>query len=563
VRLGRAQHALRGRRAGLVVFVAYALAGFLCLGLPLLVEQGPRYVGFGYDPQIFIWSFAWWPHAIAHGQNPFVTHAVWAPDGLNLTWATTVPGLALAFAPLTLAAGPIVSYDTAAILMPVFAAWTAFALCRYLTRAIWPSVVGGFLFGFSSYAIAQGGGGHLHMSSVFLLPLVVLVVLRFLDGRLAARGLALRLGPILALQLLLSTEVAFMLTVWLVVALALAALLVPVRRARIIASLPALAGAYAVGAVLASPFLYYVLAGFHSGGFNAPENFVADLLNFAVPTKDTLIGGGWAAGVSGRFPGNPSEQDAYLGLPALLLVAVFLWRRRGSPSGRFLAACLAFAVVATLGGLLSVDGHRPFELPWKLVQGLPGFDNVLTSRLSVYVALLAAVIVALWTAERRPGPLRWLVPALAVLAIVPDPAAGGFATRYDVPAFFTDAAYRNCVDPGAIVLPLPIRGDEWPLWQAADGFRFALAGGDIAPFIPGSFQAPGAMATVTSGIPVSPDQASSLRTFIAEKRVSTVLLDERQESLWSGALDRIATPVHVGGVVLYQVEGAAPSCAGG
>ena len=102
----------RGRRLHVAAPALYGLVSFLYFGLRPLVDAGPSYVGSGPDPQIFIWSFAWWPHALLHGQNPFVTHAIWAPGGINLAWATTVPGLALLFAPLTLARGPASSPTT-------------------------------------------------------------------------------------------------------------------------------------------------------------------------------------------------------------------------------------------------------------------------------------------------------------------------------------------------------------------------------------------------------------------------------------------------------------------
>ncbi|HEY5058154.1 MAG TPA: hypothetical protein VII51_03965, partial [Gaiellaceae bacterium] len=84
---------------GTAALVLYGAVAFVLFGLPLLTHPGPNYSGIGADPQVFIWSFAWWPHAILHGENPFVSHAVWAPSGVNLTWTTTVPGLALLFSP--------------------------------------------------------------------------------------------------------------------------------------------------------------------------------------------------------------------------------------------------------------------------------------------------------------------------------------------------------------------------------------------------------------------------------------------------------------------------------
>jgi hypothetical protein len=33
-------------------------------------------IGSIQDPKIFVWFFAWWPHAILHGENPIITYAV-------------------------------------------------------------------------------------------------------------------------------------------------------------------------------------------------------------------------------------------------------------------------------------------------------------------------------------------------------------------------------------------------------------------------------------------------------------------------------------------------------
>ena len=96
----------RRARAKALVLVAYTAVSALYFGVRLLPHPGRTVLGYGRDPEIFIWSFAWWAHAIGHGLNPFVSRVVYAPDGINLAWATTVPGLAVPFAPLTALAGP-------------------------------------------------------------------------------------------------------------------------------------------------------------------------------------------------------------------------------------------------------------------------------------------------------------------------------------------------------------------------------------------------------------------------------------------------------------------------
>jgi len=549
----------RPDRAGLGALALYAALAFLVFGRGLVTGPGSRYSGTGRDPQVFIWSFAWWPHAILHALNPFVTHAVWYPNGFDLMWTTAVPGLALPFAPLTLAAGAVASYNVAAVLMPALAAWTAFLLCRHLTGKLWPSLAGGYLFGFSSFMLGQELG-HMQMTSVFLVPLAVLVVLQYVEGELGGRALVLRLGPLLALQLLFSTEVAFTLTLALACSLVVGFAAAPAARRRLVESIAPLVGAYVLAAVLTAPFVYYLLAGFHGEPFHHPSAYNTDLLNFVVPTRLTLAGLGWADSIARRFPGNVGERGAYLGWPALVIVALFARERLRTAGGRFLLASLAVAALAALGFELVVDGNRVVQLPWARFGNGPLFDNVLPERLSLWVSLAVAVIVALWAAAGG-GLLRRLLPALAILAIVPYATAGTWDQSYAVPRLFTDGSYRSCFAQGERVLPLPptSAGDS-NLWQVLSGFRFAMTGGYVGAGPPASFLTSAQVAWIAAGNPVPPGRAQMLRIFIGQKGVTSVVVDRRQIRHWAAALDRIATPRHVGGVVLYRIAGSTPGC---
>ncbi len=88
-----------------------------------------------------------------------------------------------------------------------------------------------------------------------------------------------------------------------------------------------LAGASAVAAALTAPLLYYLLTDFRSAVINIPQAYLSDLANFVVPTRIAELGGSWAASLSDHFPGNQFEQDAYLGLPALVILGLFLGPR--------------------------------------------------------------------------------------------------------------------------------------------------------------------------------------------------------------------------------------------
>jgi hypothetical protein len=565
--------AASGRRAGLAALAVYSLLAFLFWGLGPLIEPGRQYVGVFDDPQIPIWSFAWWLHAIEHGSNPLYTHEVWAPSGVDLAWVNTIPPVAVVFAPLTALLGPVASFDITAVLLPAVSAWAAYLLCRHLTGRFWPSLVGGYLFGFSSYMLGHVLGQP-QLTAMFVIPLVALVVVKAVEGTLDRWGIVLRLAPLLAIQLYLSLEVGLTLTLALALALVVGFLLAPPYRRRLVHLLVPLALAYAAAAVLAAPILYYALTSLRVAGFTPPAAYTADLLNFFLPTHLEAVGAGWAHSLAKRWPGNSTEQGAFVGIP--LLVIVFLYARSSWSTlrGRFLVVILAVTAYLSLGPRLHVGGHSVIPLPTVLgheTVTLPGigrkflplFDNILPVRFLVYTSLAGAVIVALWMAATSHRALRWILPAATVLLLFPNPGAGVWATTFSIPQFFTASAYRDCLAPGEIVLPEPPgQGGQSNLWQIAARFRFRMAGGRLQTSPPSVFLHPDGIAQISVGYLPVKNQVHLLRRYFAAKGVTAVVVDKRQAKIWAPALDRIAPRQDLGGVLLYRVGGGASVACG-
>lgn len=465
------------------MLAGYAAISFLFFGLRLLPHPGRNLVGGPgqRDPEIFIWSFAWWPHAIAQFTNPFVTHVIYAPTGIDLMWTTSVPGLALAFSPVTVLFGPDVSYNVAALLLPALAAWCAYRLCRYLTGSLWPSLVGGYLYGFSSYMLGHQLAGHLNLESVFVLPLVALVLVRYVRGELGGRGLAWRLGLLLAFQLTLSTELLLTLTITLALALVVGLAFLRAERRRLLASLGPIAGGYVLAGVLTSPFLYYLHEGYTPGTYADPLFFSADLANIVLPTRLIAIGGPSLAGTTAHLAGNLNEQDFYLGLPVIAILVAFAFGAWRSATGRYLLAMLVVVIVAALGPRLHVDGHKLFRLPWALVADKPLVNNILPARFALYAWLIVAVVTALWASGGRNNIARFVVvPVLAVAALVPALQHADFVQRPERWAFFSDHLYKQCVPRGETLAVFPFGkfGDSL-LWQAESGFWFRMAEGNM------------------------------------------------------------------------------------
>lgn len=540
----------RGRTSA-VVLAVYVLVAFAYWGARLLPHPGRYYIGAATDPQIFIWSFAWWPHALGHSLNPFHTNAIWAPQGLNLAWTATAPGLALLFTPLTLLVGPVASFDVATVLMPALAAWTAFLLCRHLTRSLWPSLVGGYLFGFSSYMLGQLDG-HLHMTSVFLLPLIALVVIRYVEHDLDGWNLVVRLGPMIALQLPFSTENAFSITLALAVGMVLAFVCIPAARRRVVSLVAPVAGSYVLGCLLASPLLYYALKGFQSGSVNEPTAYTTDLLNLVVPTPH-VVGGDQFAHLTTHFAGNDTERDGYLGIPALLMFALYAVRRWRRPGGRLLLAGFVLGMIATVGVWLQVDGHKVAPMPWEHIGYLPLFDNVLPARLMLFVGLIVSIAVALWT-SLSTSVLRYVLPVLAIATLVPNPHFASWKTSAYVPQFFRGDAVRRCVpnDSTALIFPQTKHGNGM-LWQAVSSFRFRLADGYVTPDPPTSYYTSPAIARIANRVLSWRD----LQPFARTEHVTTFLVDAGEPQPYRAVLEPLAPPRTVDGVLVYRADGRA------
>lgn len=470
-----------------VVLAAYLALSFVYFGWRLLPHPG-RVIFGNENAPLYIWSFGWWPHALSSWTNPFVSHALYGGAGLNLAWTPSAPGLAFVFSPLTALVGPVASFNVAGILLPAVSAWTGYLLCRFLTGSTWAALIGGYLFGFSTANLRQVSPGNINLSAVFLLPLIALVVLRYLRSELTARGLAWRLGVLLAFQLTISTEFTVMVTLALVVCLPLAYWLAPELRGRVGAAIGPIVAAYALAAVFAAPFVYYLL--FHFDSNPVVTNIKVwgtDLLAAFVPSFVIGIGGQDL----GSLQDHVRSHSGYLGLPMVAIIVLYALRSRRSSGGRFLTTAFAAATVATLGATLIVFGHTLVSLPWwTAATHLPALNDMLPFRFAILEALAGAVIVALWTARTkgRVYARPFVLPLLAVAALIPAVWSPSAFTPLplDHSQFFTAGLYKNCLQHGDTVAVFPYSTNSL-IWQAETGFNFNLAQGGLQ--LPGNHYA--------------------------------------------------------------------------
>jgi hypothetical protein len=514
------------------------------------------------DPTSFMWTFEWWPHALGHGLNPFVPHVIWTPEGANLTQGGfAIPAAAIALAPVTLVAGPFVAYNVASVLMPVLAAWFAYRLCRYLTGATAPAFVGGLVFGFGTYMSAHLLG-HLNLTSVFLAPAAVLLVLQRLDERISQRRFIVLMAVVFAVQLLLSAEILLLGLGVGALALALGYAVADAERRRRIARLvPVTLAAGGIAMVLGSPYLYWILDGLGDADSDAWKTFTdlypGDALNPILPTEVTGLGHWWFEDVTSKFTNfTPSEAAAYVGPVLLGIVVAFAvtqWRR---PATRVLVTVIAVCYLLTLGTSLHVAGDDTgVWMPWSLLHPLPVLDHVISTRFWVFALLAIAVAVALWLAQpsRRSG-LKWAVAAIGVVLLVPNVSSDFWDARPTDLAFFKTDTYKQHLREGETVLALPYaRYGSSMLWQARTGMYFNMVEGYVSPEFPPDFRNDPFFSQLVSAR-VDGEDVEGLRDFLARRGVTAVVVEEKRAGPWPFVLGGLGLkPVKTGGVLFYRV----------
>jgi hypothetical protein len=427
------------------------------------------------EPFAFIWFLSWWPWALSHHIDPFYTALVWSPHGLNLAWLTSVPVLSLAMAPVTWAFGPVLSFNLLNLAAPVLAGGSVYALCLYVTGVPEAALAGGWLFECSSYQMSRQNE-QLNLEFTALMPCLLLLALARLDGRIGRTATVMLGALVLTCQFGISLEIFATAVVcgglvWLLAY----GMLAPRRAALRLLAVDGVCAA-PLFLVLVSPMLWalFALPDRTALPKGWPDFFSTDLFNLIVPTGTDRFGGTALAAFNRHFPGFPSEQSGYLGLPLLAILWAYL--RRGH---WFSGLIFAGAVLLSCGAHLWLLGRQTgIVLPWALFQHLPLLGNALPSRLMLYAALTAAIIPALWVAEATAGKKRNLRLGACLVAVLCLFPASRPVQPIPFSPFFAPGRVQAILGDHARILILPF-GFSSPaaFWQAENHFGFAQAGG--------------------------------------------------------------------------------------
>jgi hypothetical protein len=441
-------------------------------------DPGNRWVGFCCDQEQTAWFLAWVPTALELGQNPLLTDRLNAPDGANLMWNASSPLLGVLATPFTRTGGPIFAYNVAVLAGIALSGLAAFAALRRYTAGPLGPLVGGALYALSPY-VASHTALHLQLIHVWAPPLFLIILDELIvRRRRTPEVLGVALGVVGALQILTFEE--FLATSAVAGAL-LAIVIAAVVRERaaittslqrmILAVLPGLAAFVLIaGLPLAVQFLGPQQV---HGAVQDTGLFSMDLLNPILPTSYQLIAPDAVTDVSHKFSGLYHEATGYIGLPLLLVLAWIVATRRDDRRVVVAAIMAVAMLVFSLGPELHVAGESwGVPMPWLPIGSLPLLEHALPGRLTLFMWLAIAVMVAIGVdhaaglPRRRQVGARLAAIAAALVFVIPAPAN---SSTTEVPAFFRSWDQQG-IDRDAVILFAPWftngAGADPMLWAA-------------------------------------------------------------------------------------------------
>jgi hypothetical protein len=528
----------------IVLFAAYLIAA----------GPGRFYIGghFG-DPAMMMWYLVWWPYAVWHRIDPFITYAVWPSAGYNLTWATSIPAVAAAFAPITAAFGPVVAYNAASVIAPALSAYATFLLGKKLTNNTASAFLGGIIYGFSPYEVGEIFGGHLHLTFNFIPPLCVLLLIMLLQGDIRPARFTVVLCLALVCETFISTEVLATMTLFGALAFALACLTMRRWRRGLIGAVPLVCMAYVSAAIVVSPFLYYV---FIKGSppkepLLLVQRFSADLTSFVVPGPLMLLNRFGGDVVNLQSAGNLSETGSYVGIPLLAIAIFWFWRHRRDAAARLLCLLLVLVLTAAMGPVLEIGNHWTMPLPWALMTRIQLIKHALPVRLVNYAFLSLAIVFCFCLSE----PVRWkkVIVCAILLAFFPNPLLFLHPCSYDPPSFFADGLYRKYLrrNDNLLVIPFAINGPSLA-WQAQAWMYFRMPGGYFGT-IPEYYRRWPIINTLLTSIPVA-TPAAQLQAFAAAEQVDAIVVTGEAKGAAAELPSLLGIKaLQVGGVSLYPL----------
>lgn len=462
------------------LLLCYVAAGVLATW-PLATYLRGRLPGI-HDPGSYVWSLWWVAHQVSHLSNFWFTPQLAAPVGVQLGYDTLMPLLGVLMLPVTMLAGPVLSYNLLIVVLPGVACYLMFRVARLWISSPAGAIAAGALFGLSTMLTWQDWY-HLNIAAgTLFLPLALEASVR-LHRRPSIRR-AVLLGLVLGLAVYVNQESAIMAGI-----LAILALAPWVASHPSLATLRKVLVVLAVSVVLAIPQFIAMAVQARHGGASSPTRMLADsYVRFGVgvpalvaPSPRLTTWGLGALSSSYQFALSEGTPTYGLTLTVLALAGLAVsWRRRNA---RLLALLWLGSAALAMGAALKIGTtvYRPLGImlggvrvsaimPFTWLIEIPGLSAFREADRFALLGLVPAVLLAgsavAWLAARArtlasstsQAPAR-RAAILLVVAFIGAALEAGWAGR---PALSVLTASLPAVDrpiaadhSGSIVVDVP------------------------------------------------------------------------------------------------------------
>ncbi len=524
----------------------YVTFSFLYFGLLLYPDFAHQFIDNPSSGDVFgtMWVLVWWPFALHHHLNLFFTHYTLLPYGYNFAQTQAMPLISFLVAPLIKEIGIIPAFNFLTIFSSALSAYTAFWLCRYLSRSLIAGLFGGFLFGFSSYEIAQTLL-HLCLIMTFLIPLIAWVCILFFQEKIKSYWFVVLYSFLLAMEFYINQETGVIIILFSGFALIGAFFIFKERQLPILRLLKYWFLALLLTTLLISPLLYYFFATPRGDFIKSKVDGSIALMNFLIPAKTTWLGGNFLTLIHKNLPGDLWEMGGYLGIPLLVICFLYAIKTWKTPANKFLISFTLMSAFFALGPFLhlfSFQYHIP--MPWIIFNYLPITNAILPDRLMVIVSLLVAIIGALWFSTTHLKPtIKYGLPILSLFFLFPNVIHQQkmWVQKEYLPRYFEKGDYKQDVSNGGTALVVSKMCNSL-LWQVKSHlwFRTTLGCSDGNP----PEVKPHSTIDRLSGYHLANITPVEFRHYLDSTHVQVIMVSPDLYDLWIPFLKRMGYTLH-------------------
>jgi hypothetical protein len=226
-------------------------------------------------------------------------------------------------------------------------------------------------------------------------------------------------------------------------------------------------------------------------------------------------------------------------------------------------------MVLSLGPKLHIAGYITITLPEYFVNKLPIINQLLPSRLTVYIFFVASLMIGLWAGKELTGLRagkkdlslygKYLLILFALILLFPNVRGGTPYTDINIPYFFTSGIYKQYIHKGDNVLFFPYAGNgDSMLYQEYTNMYFNIPEGYVGPWVlaPREF-VKNPMTTKLSNLSqksLTSNDLNDFKKFLHDFKVNEIVFPQSEyyslEPVISG-LD--ISPVNIKGMLVYRL----------